>query len=241
MASAAPARADGVLDYLESYRVGADYSAAVGAINVAYKTTSELPLNPNKCKSSGGDGYRCIAALPLDPTPTPGLFFEQPLERTGFWHFDYDFALAFRTFRTKGEGFESADDVAPAGTLSAPVKHMQLTLVGANTDGYVELGVTPGGWYPDLIFELGLGLQTLYGTVRINDTTLRDRIFLNSLLRSEVDLTVFHFAEAGSVYVFFSVEGGGANLGSVSVDGARSFQFDFVRNTAGLAVLADWP
>ena len=222
---------------LLGYQLGLEVGSQSGSITISYDTPSELPLDPGKCELKG-DVYRCAETVQIDPSVGPAIFLSQAFERKGFWHFDLDIDVIFRKLETKEKTFQEPIDVAPSGYKSPPLKYFRTSLYGVNTDAYVEFGITPKNHWPDLIFEIGVGIQPMYGQFYLNNEKI-SALMLNSLIFVEGDLVVWRFGD-GYLEFFVSAESGSASLKRESGN-MSNFAFDFVKKDAGISVLTSWP
>ena len=226
--------------YFLNYRLGMDVTAESNITEINYKYNSDVPLDPTRCENRGSGNYICSGHAENSPHVSLGIFAEQPFERKGFWHFDFDAAFAIRQSEITKQTFLSDVEVAPSGYASPPLRRFGYSLVGINTLGYVEFGIAPEKLWPDLLFDFGLGLQTLWGKVYLNEETFR-RPIINFLAYGEVNLVVARWGKAGYAGFYAAAEAGSAAAGNYEVNGMSEFSFTFVRKDVGILVVTNLP
>ena len=230
----------GIINYLLNYRLGTDLTSESNATDVTYRYNSPVPLDPSRCEDKGDGDYICNAHVEISPHVSTGIFIEQPFERTGFWHFDFAAAFAIRQAQIERTTFTTAEDLAPSGYASPPLQRFGYSLIGINTIAYIEFGIAPEKFWPDLLFDFGLGLQSLVGKTYLDDQTFQ-RPLINFLAYGEINLVMARWGNAGYVGFYAAAESGSVSEGSLEVNGMSQFTMNFVRKDIGLRIVTNIP
>ncbi len=226
--------------YFLNYRLGIDVTSETNITDVSYKYDSGVPLDPARCENKGSGTFLCSGHAENPAHVSAGIFVEQPFERKGFWHFDFDFAFAIRHAEIEKQTFTNDTDVAPSGYAGPPLRRFGYSLVGVNTLSYVEFGIAPEKYYPDLLFDFGMGLQTLWGKIYLNDYTFKQPL-INFLAYGEINLVFIRWGKAGYAGFYAAAEAGSAGAGGIEIDGMSEFSFSFVRKDFGFLIVTNLP
>jgi hypothetical protein len=250
------------------YNLGYVYSTTTSYASISYDApiVSNLPQDCSESVESNSM-MRCQAYLAPDTSGASdsSVFIEEPFKRQGLFYFEPAFTFSTLSYKgglgTKpksplGGASKSSSSLQSSASTSAssnssgeqvpadgeqPLTKAYIEAYGINWQGYLRFGLTPR-YLPDVLFKLGLGVQTVGGRLKIFKEE-KIRYVIQPSAFGEIALVLVRVS-TGALSVFVGEEQtlsgplgsklisdypGGTNL--------RNFQLGLMTGSAGVRVL----
>ena len=234
------------LNYLKNYKLGIENGFTNDVATVSYDVSPGVFNRKGSCNPdpSHSDKVRCFSNIPADSQSGLGLFLQQAFKRKGFWHYDFDLGLSFRSMH---EGMSMPQD-------DGPLKKVKFDLYGLFFKPHVTVGITPQAFFPDVLVSLGPSAQVYWGTTTIDNDThntglhgvWRRSQLINFFSYTELELVVWRFAKNGALSLFTANERDTAQaydgyIADQAVDQMTNIDVTFDRSASGIKLLLSWP
>ncbi len=205
-------------------------------VHVTYQV-DQLPNGNSPCyQKPGYDEFYCNHDLRPVVTSGWGILLQHPFRRQGLLNFNYDIGFSIKALQS-----EVSNEKYPNLTL----KNIQANLYGASIPLYLQLGITPENYFPDLLIRFGPAVQLLFGTVSVNDDEQWVGIFDSSKLIgfSEIELVFIRFGEGAFSFFSRSVQmvDNQFLFYPDTKDGMKNFQANFSASSSGFKIILNWP
>lgn len=165
--------------FFSKYNLGLSYASTANYASISYETTL-TPMLPSDCNTSeatSAGNMRCRTFLSPDGVGSYNIsaYLKQPFKRQGLLYFEPGFTFSTVTYKgvlgtEPSSPLQSSTDKSKAGPgeVDQPLTNASMSLYGINWQAYIEFGITPR-YIPDVLLSLGVGLQTVGGTVQVFD------------------------------------------------------------------------
>jgi hypothetical protein len=241
-----------IINYIEQYNLGIDYSNSIDYVTLSYQTDTAGNV-PTSCELVAADPSkkRCQVGMVGSASSGWGIFLQRAFKKQGFWYFDYDLGFGARYL----SGSLPARDESLYGL---PLRNAKFSLGAVVAKPYIEFGVTPDRW-PDVLISMGPAIQVAAGSVTINDKLEKVAVGTSSytgpysLLHGfiQLELVLKRFAGDGAFSLIAesdsSGQGEGTNMYPKSIDTMSDFRGKFSHNVSGMAygfglkLVTPWP
>ena len=249
------------------YNLGYVYSTTTSYASISYDAPMVNSL-PQDCSESveSSSMMRCQAYLSPDTSASSdsSVFIEEPFKRQGLFYFEPAFTFSTLSYKgglgskpkspLSGTSKSSGSQSGGASTASSDSSSAQATAEGAqpltkayiqaygiNWQGYLRFGLTPR-YLPDVLFKIGLGVQTVGGRLKIFKEE-KIRYVIQPSAFGEISLVLVRVS-TGALSVFVGEEQTlsgplGSKLISDYPGGTdlRNFQLGLMTGSAGIRVL----
>ena len=244
-----------IMRYLGNYKLGINLIGSNDAVEVAYDIDATHPA-ARSCeqKSSDVSKYTCRETI-SDPGQGLGseylqgfgIFLQQPFRKQGFWYFGADISF----------GLQVASNQLPekrSELNGRPLKSLEYSLYGVRMRPYLQFGITPNG-FPDILISFGPVLQTIAGTVTVNEEsqdtglaqTSRLKPTLNPLGWAYVELEVVFWRYRHAAFSWYTARAAVDDSEAEGefypgeIDGMENFKASFRSNEGGFKLLFNFP
>jgi hypothetical protein len=238
--------------YFSNYKVGANLIQNSDRVQFSYDLEAGESDSSRFCQSSEqqvrtcqhitGQSSQGIGSGYLNGF---GIFLQQPFKRQGFWYFDAD--LAIGAVILSGE--------LAAGNRNSHLTEMSYSIYGARLNPYLQFGMTPANWFPDILVSAGPVFNIMAGNVSVNGQNQAtfflqgSELFsgLNPLSYAFVGLELVFYRFGHGAFSFYSLHSNtdrnktGGDFYSGSLDGMTNFQAAFNNSESGFKLLFNWP
>lgn len=133
------------------------------------------------------------------------LGLQQAFKRQGIFYFNADVGASIFVLSAKAD--EEREEVE--GYINQPLQNVRVHLYGLNLRGYIEFGVTPARYFPDLLVSFGVGHHLSTGNIKVDDKRERMNISTN-MGYAQLELVWWRFGD-GSLSSYLSTESGGSH------------------------------
>lgn len=250
------------------YNLGYVYSTTTSYASISYDAPMVTNL-PQDCSESveSSSMMRCQAYLAPDTSGASdsSLFIEEPFKRQGLFYFEPAFTFSTISYKgglgskpksPLGGTSKSSSSLQRSASTSAsnnssgeqapvdgeqPLTKAYIQAYGINWQGYLRFGLTPR-YLPDVLFKLGLGVQTVGGRLKIFKEE-KIRYVIQPSAFGEIALVLVRVS-TGALSVFVGEEQTlsgplGSKLISDYPNGTdlRNFQLGLITGSAGIRVL----
>jgi hypothetical protein len=192
------------VDYFKQFHVGLDLSTYQSSLHLRYSTDSDK-ANDASCSQEGSTNHCHLdIADESNRGHDYGIFIQQPFKRKGWIHYDFDLggSLRYLSGRVRDSDLKGEH---PFDKISYGYAMIEMR-------PYVQLGLTPPNWLPDLLFSLGPAAYYAYGKFAVDDEDYWTK-GLGAIGRSsitaffsffEMELVVWRFGTNGALSLFSS-------------------------------------
>lgn len=170
------------------YNLGLSYSTTTNYAAISYDTPAMKTI-PSDCDTATAQDrgqMRCTAYLAPDGNGAYSVsaYIEKPFERQGLFYFKPGFTLSTITYtggivakpnaplqgsKSKTTSASQDPNQPPTTAGTAPVDRAYIYMYGLNWQTYLRFGITPQ-YFPDILASVGVGVQTVAGSVRVFKT-----------------------------------------------------------------------
>lgn len=210
------AKAAGLLDYIQDYRLGVSFGAYGSQSILSYQHQTLNPL-PSGCTLID-DSMSCQQSI--QDTSSVNFFVQQVFKRQGWFYFSTD--LGFSTFKLNSGTDLQKNSALLEDYVPQPIEKIDLALSGLSSKLYIQFGITPP-YVPDLLFSAGIGYEYLVGSIRIEDQKEMIRAGTN-LVMLAVELVWMRFGDGSlSSAAYIETVGKSIDLKAESIGQAHQF------------------
>ena len=254
--------------YFSGYNLGYVYSTTTSYASISYDApiVSKLPQDCSESVESSSM-MRCQAYLAPDTSGASdsSIFIEEPFKRQGLFYFEPAFTFSTISYKgglgskpksplsstsKSGSSLQSSASTSASSNSSGeqapadgeqPLTKAYIEAYGINWQGYLRFGLTPR-YLPDVLFKLGLGVQTVGGRLKIFKEE-KIRYVIQPSAFGEIALILVRVS-TGALSVFVGEEQTlSGPLGSKLISdypagtNLRNFQLGLMTGSAGIRVL----
>ena len=231
----------GLGKYLQQYNLGIDLTGSQDDVTMTYDMDRNA-ASSDVCSNDpdNADRKRCRVSMTAGASNGWGIFLQQPFKRQGFFYLTLDVGFGLRLL-----------DGARENKKGQPLESVQFTLIAFVAKPYLQFGITPKKWFPDILISIGPAAQVASGTVAVNDK--KESVAIGTASGGgpgalfhgvfELEIVFVRFGE-GAFSLFASSDYTGAegtDFYPKEVDGMRDFKADFSRTVGGSKLLFNWP
>lgn len=243
--------------YFADYNLGFNSIRTSDSITVSYKFSDPNLWGPNcerksydaelVCKISLGQAGRGFLAEQFGGF---GIFFQQPFKRTGLFYLSGELGFGF----VSAAGELSSEEISRTG-VGQYLTEMSYSFYGIRAKPYLQFGITPDNFIPDILFSVGPVFQFFGGSTSINNQKRNVFIAQGSRLFSGVNPLNYAYLELE--IVFYRFKDGAFSLYSSraaqsdfyaagkfypeDVNGMTDFEVSLASRETGLKLLLNWP
>jgi hypothetical protein len=230
---------------LGGYSLGVELAPSLNLHVIEYEDTDQS-LSPRACEMKDGRN-ECLNVMTPNKINSFGVFVTKQYVPDGFFTFDYGFDLSFRRYQASlvsdptitveqdGKKINLADEFGPEQNL----QEMELDAYNLATRFFIKYGITPP-ILPDLLFSTGVGIESIYGTLRINGEDFSELAFAPHIF-VQMELVWARFLGRGSFSTYLDMQLNQASDAgrqrNIEKDGMENFRINTASLTFGVARL----
>lgn len=190
------------------YSFGVEYAPSINIHTFQYETPKDGPL-PKFCQDKS-DKRECFGVLSPSFNNSLGFVVTKQYVPKGLFVLDSGFDFSFHRYQANMELNSSKFSIEQDGVqlvdngIDQPITSMSLDAYALATRYAGKIGLAPP-FLPDVILSAGPGIETVYGTITINDEEFNELIFSPHFF-GNIELVWARFLGKGSLSTYMDLQ-----------------------------------